>query len=60
MLPILGPLVCILYAAVFSTAVKDINQQQSEVNSITYDVTGDAKGATVASGPLATASCAGF
>ncbi|WP_198047278.1 DUF4190 domain-containing protein, partial [Kutzneria sp. 744] len=46
-LSVLGLLMCILYAAVFTATVKTVNDQQSAVSSIGYDVTGDAKSATV-------------
>lgn len=46
-LSVIGLVICILYAAVFTKAVSDVNQQQNAVSTITYEVTGDAKGATV-------------
>jgi hypothetical protein len=38
---------CILYAAVFTATVNTVNNQQNAVSTINYEVTGDAKGATV-------------
>jgi hypothetical protein len=46
-LSVIGLVICILYAAVFTTAVNTVNDQQNQVSSVGYDVTGDAKGATV-------------
>ncbi|GAA3432206.1 MmpS family transport accessory protein [Kutzneria kofuensis] len=46
-LSVIGLVICILYVAVFTKAVNDVNQQQNAVSTITYEVTGDAKGATV-------------
>ena len=46
-LSVIGLVICILYAAVFTATVKTVNDQQNQVSSIGYDVTGDAKGATV-------------
>jgi len=46
-LSVLGLVICILYAAVFTQAVNDVHQQQNAVATISYDVTGDAKSATV-------------
>jgi hypothetical protein len=46
-LSVIGLVICILYAAVFTATVKTVNDQQSAVSTVTYEVTGDAKGATV-------------
>lgn len=42
-----GLVICILYAVVFTAAVSTVNDQQNAVSTITYEVTGDAKTATV-------------
>jgi hypothetical protein len=46
-LSVIGLVICIVYAVGFSKAVSNIDQQQNATSSIGYDVTGDAKGATV-------------
>ncbi|MFI9386328.1 MmpS family transport accessory protein [Kutzneria sp. NPDC052558] len=46
-LSVIGLVICIVYASAFTKAVTDVNQQQNAVSSVGYDVTGDAKGATV-------------
>ena len=46
-LSVVGLVICILYAAVFTAAVNTVNQQQNAVSTITYEVTGDAKSATI-------------
>jgi hypothetical protein len=44
---IIGLVVCILWVAVFSTAATDVVNQSTATHSISYDVTGDAKSATI-------------
>jgi hypothetical protein len=39
--------ICIVYASAFTKAVNDVNQHANAVSTIGYDVTGDAKGATI-------------
>jgi heme/copper-type cytochrome/quinol oxidase subunit 2 len=46
-LSVIGLVICIVYASAFTKAVNDVNQQQNAASSIGYDVTGDAKSATV-------------
>src|SRR3954471_490197 len=46
-LSVIGLVICILYAVVFTAAVSTVNDQQNAVSTITYEVTGDAKKATV-------------
>jgi heme/copper-type cytochrome/quinol oxidase subunit 2 len=46
-LSVIGLVICILYAAVFTATVNTINNQQNAVSTITYEVTGDAKKATI-------------
>jgi heme/copper-type cytochrome/quinol oxidase subunit 2 len=43
----LGLVVCLLYALVFTAAVTTVDHEQNAVSTITYDVTGDARNATV-------------
>lgn len=44
---IIGLVICILWVAVFSTAASDVVNQSTQTHTITYDVTGDAKNATI-------------
>jgi heme/copper-type cytochrome/quinol oxidase subunit 2 len=46
-LSVIGLVICILYTVVFTAAVSTVNDQQNAVSTITYEVTGDAKTATV-------------
>jgi len=42
-----GLVICLLYALVFTAAVTTVNHEQNAVSTITYEVTGDAKKATI-------------
>ena len=43
----IGLLVCVLWIAVFSKAVNDVNDEANRVATIQYEVTGDAQGSSI-------------